>query len=459
MQYLGSGAIALIEPFAHIVRNPIDINIIAAMTRVRASFLVALAFSLCAPLSAEESSLQIYTWRADTATELPGVTAMVWVDVGYMGSDKPPAGQANSARSPRQAARDASIALNRYPPSKRAILLFGAGGRQGPNGEPDLYPSGELNIDAYARGGFVEFTKNWCEEFWQYLAKVKAKPAFIVIDYEGGGGFWAMRQDFVRDSSMPTLMPDWAVGPVSALMQLKERIGELPGGYGPAEYVSDNGRWMLNRPAIEEFNAWAARRRARAIRAALFEPAWAAFDQEIPASNYDDQVRSWPGRDPNDWTIAPGDIAGSWSSPDTYLGIAGQRYSVRYQTRSLAFRHALSWVDRRNDVRSALAKVPDVAPWYSNPDFGRDADEDIYVHRLQWAAGLLHDRSLGVSVMLFWSDRQWTTDEIEFAKPILTYLQSMPVRRPPSIKKLNESEPEVALARWVKLASGLSMPR
>jgi hypothetical protein len=316
-----------------------------------------------------------------------------------------------------------------------------------------------LNIEAYARGGFVEFTRSWCEEFWQYLAKVKAKPDFIVIDYEGGGGFWTMRQDFVRDSSIPTAMPDWAVGPVIALKHLKERIGELPGGYSPSGYVSDNGKWALNHPAIEEFNDWAARQRARAIRVAIFEPAWTAFDQEIPASNYDDQVRSWSGRDPNDWAIAPGDIAGSWSSPDTYLGIAGQRYSVRYQKRSQGFRRALSWVDRRNDVRSALAKTPDVAPWYSNPDFGRDAEEDIHSHRLQWAAGLLHDRSLGVSVMLFWSDRQWTTDEIAFAKPILTYLQSMPVRRPPSIEKLNESQPEMALAQWVQLASRLSMPR
>ena len=36
-----------------------------------------------------------------------------------------------------------------------------------------------------------------------------------------------------------------------------------------------------------------------------------------------------------------------------------------------------------------------------------DPTEDALEHRLQWAAGLLHDWVQGVDVTLFWPDRAW----------------------------------------------------
>ena len=76
-------------------------------------------------------------------------------------------------------------------------------------------------------------------------------------------------------------------------------------------------------------------------------------------------------------------------------------------------------------------------------------------HRLQWAAGLLHGRALGVNVMLFWSDRAWTRDEIEFARPIFAHLQAMKSERPTQIVPLQEDNPENELQPWLGLARGI----
>ena len=112
-------------------------------------------------------------------------------------------------------------------------------------------------------------------------------------------------------------------------------------------------------------------------------------------------------------------------------------------------------MDCRNDVRSALARTPNVAPWYSQPDYNRDPAEDALEHRLQWAAGLLHDRALGVNVMLFWSDRAWTPEEIAFARPVLAHLQTMKSERPDHIEPLAEEDPEAEMQSWLQLARSI----
>jgi hypothetical protein len=103
-------------------------------------------------------------------------------------------------------------------------------------------------------------------------------------------------------------------------------------------------------------------------------------------------------------------------------------------------------------VRSALAHTPNVAPWYSQPDYNRDPTEDILEHRLQWAAGLLHDRAQGVDIMLFWSDRAWTPEEIAFARPVLAYLHTMKSERPSQIGPLAEEDSEAEMQPWLQLA-------
>jgi hypothetical protein len=119
---------------------------------------------------------------------------------------------------------------------------------------------------------------------------------------------------------------------------------------------------------------------------------------------------------------------------------------------------ALNWVDVRNDVRSAVASGGVTIPWYSNPDFGRDPAVDVREWRLHWAAGLLHDRALGVDTMLFWSDRAWTADELRFGRPIIAYLQRMPVPARTVVGKLDAQQAEAAMSPWVALARTLTEP-
>jgi hypothetical protein len=405
---------------------------------------------------AEGPPLRIFTWREDTAAHLLGAAPMTSVGVSYAGHNRPLGVAPDSARPARDAAREAAILLRRQDPTLRAILLFGIGQASGPRGEPPLYPNNDRNIEAYAREGLIDFTRQWATEFWQTLADMRVTPAFIVLDYEGGAGFWSLKRDFKRDFSSPAAAPDWAVGSIIALQRLQEAIGTLPGGYAPIDFVSEDQHWGHNHRAITSFNEWADSRRAGALRTSIIRPAWDTFHDEIPASNFREQLRAWPGMDLNDWSIAPGPISGNWSSPQAYLGITGQHYSVHYKSQTLEFRRALSWLDRRNDIRAALALTRNVAPWYSNPDYARDPDQGLNTQRVQWAAGLLHDRAVGVSVMLFWSDRPWTADEVAFAQPILAYLRTMPVKRPAAIGKLDESHPENDLAEWVQLAAKLS---
>ena len=234
-------------------------------------------------------------------------------------------------------------------------------------------------------------------------------------------------------------------------------MGSLPGGYSPVDFVRDNGTWRPNGHAIDEFNAWAAVRRARAMRAAITQPIWNVYSDHLPVSNFNEQQRAWPGVDLNNWTIQPEPISGNWSSPSTYLGTEGQRYKESLAFLTLQARRAVAWLDRRNDVRSAMATGANVAPWYSNPDFGREPDEDRNAHRLQWAAGLLHDRTLGVHVMLFWSNGPWSADEIAFAQPLIAYLQAMDVSQVHAIQKIDEGSAESTLSHWTAIAAKIAL--
>jgi hypothetical protein len=218
--------------------------------------------------------------------------------------------------------------------------------------------------------------------------------------------------------------------------------------------VRSGKSWVWNHAAVTDFNRWFTPRRAAALRAAIFAPAWQVFGSDLPASNYEEQELAWKTFDLNDWPQEPRPISGNWSSPSTYLGAAGQRYRVFHGNRSPEFQRALRWVDCRNAVRSALAVSPNVAPWYSQPDYGLAPGENVLEHRLQWAAGLLHDRAMGVSVMLFWSDRAWTAEEVAFARPIIAHLHTMKPEHAVHLGPLSEENPAVEMEPWMDLANG-----
>ena len=396
--------------------------------------------------------LHIYTWREDTAKALPGTSGMIWSRM-YYPSGKTPIGMPyHTAEPPDFAAKQLARALKRRAPGERAVILDGGGISSGFRDEPEIFPGGDRSPESYADGGYPQFTAEWMAKFWREAHAEGVAPSFVVLDYEAAEGIWGMKQDFVRTADVPAEIADAMAGTVVAMQRLQRRLGASPDGHAPTNYVYPGKNWVWNHTAVNDFNRWFAPRRAAALRAGIFAPAWQVFGDDLPGSNYEEQDRAWNGRDLNNWPQEPGPISGNWSSPSTYLGALGQRYRVFHTKLSPQARRALRWVDCRNDVRSALARTPNVAPWYSQPDYNRDPTEDAFEHRLQWAAGLLHDRAQGVAVMLFWSDRVWTAEEIAFARPVLAYLQAMKSERPDHIEPLAEEDPEAELIAWLQLA-------
>ena len=402
--------------------------------------------------------LHIYSWRADTAEALPGTSAMI-ISHMYFPPGKTPIGMPfHTAEPPEFAAQELVRALKRRAPQECAVLLDGAGISSGFRNEPEIFPGGDRNPESYADGGYPQFTAVWMTKFWSEVHKAGVAPSFVVLDYEAAVNFWGLKQNFARTPDVPADVPDAMVGTVVAMQKLQRRLGVSPDGHAPTDYVHAGQAWVWNYTAVNDFNRWFIPRRAAALRAGIFAPAWQVVGDDLPGSNYEEQERIWKGHDLNNWPQEPGPISGNWSSPSTYLGALGQRYRVFHAKLSLQAQRALRWVDCRNDVRSALARTPNVAPWYSQPDYNRDPAEDALEHRLQWAAGLLHDRALGVDVMLFWSDRAWTPEEIAFARPMLAYLQTMKSERPAKIGPLAEEDPETELSVWLELARSVVLP-
>lgn len=423
-----------------------------AMRLATRACLALLVLALAPVASGGSAPLHIYTWRDDTAKALPGTSAMIWSRMYYAPGKTPVGLPFHTAEPPRFAADELVHRLQSRPPDQRAVLLDGAGICSGFNGEPAIFPGGDRSPESYADGGYPDFTASWMTAFWQRVRDSGVAPSFVILDYEAAPGFWGLKQDFARTADVPADIPDGMAGTVVAMQRLQKRFGGSPDGHAPTDYVHSGNGWGWNRAAVVDFSRWADARRAVALRKGIFEPAWRVFGEQLPASNYDEQERAWTGRDLNNWPREPNSISGNWSSPSLYLGASGQRYRVFNSGKSVQYQRALRWLDLRNDVRSALARTPNVAPWYSNPDYGRAEDEDVLEHRLQWAAGLLHDRSIGVNVMLFWTDRAWTNDEIEFARPLVNHLHAIPSARPNNPEPLPESDAMAEMAKWVEQA-------
>jgi hypothetical protein len=400
--------------------------------------------------------LHIYAWREDTAKALPGTSAMIWSRMYYPAGKTPIGMPFHTAEPPEFAADELVRRLKHRAPDERAVLLDGAGICGGFNGEPAIFPGGDRSPESYADGGYPEFTASWMTAFWRRVHDAGVAPSFVILDYEGAPGFWGLKHDLARTPDVPPEIPDGMAGTVVAMQRLQKLFGGSPDGHAPTDYVHSGNGWGWNHTAVVDFSRWSDARRSVALRKAIFAPAWQQFGDQLPASNYDEQERAWTGRDLNNWPREPSSIGGNWSSPSLYLGAGGQRYRVFNGGRSPQYQRALRWLDLRNDVRSALARTPNVAPWYSQPDYGRATGQDVLEHRLQWAAGLLHDRSIGVSVMLFWADRAWTAEELAFARPIITYLHQMESARPEHISQLPESDAEAELQRWMRIARGIS---
>ena len=409
------------------------------------SFLGMLLLALSSGAIADP--LQIFTWREDTAKELPGSVALVWARINRGDAPDAPGADAESARPAKSVADEVATELKTRKASDRAVFLWHGGTVHGTADQPELYPDARL-AEAYARSGFREFTRGWMSDFWRQLALSKSEPSLIVLDYEKAGGFWGLNS-FATDDAGPVRKPERVIGRLIAMERLQAMLGHSPTGFQPTDYLDvATGSW--NRRAVSAFNVWQLARRAEALRMTIFEPAERIFGHEIPGSNYGEQKRAWNGVDLNGWPTQSGDLSGTLSSPDTYLGIQGQRYEL-LSDKTLAYKRALQWIDKHNEVRAALAAGSPTAPWYSNPDYGRDAEQSPLEHRLQWAAGLLHDRLAGVNIMLFWSAAPWSDDEAAFANKIIDGLRTLNPKAA-HLAALSELDPQSAMAPWLNLA-------
>jgi hypothetical protein len=387
--------------------------------------------------------LRIFTWRQDTARQLPGCVALVWARANYGELAKRPGIDYDTARPANEVADEVASELRKRDALDRAIFLWHGGIVHGTADQPELFPDARI-VEAIGRAGFREFTFDWMSAFWQQLARSNLEPSLIVLDYEKAWGFWGLDNFTHGGKDLAT-----------AMEQLHAALGRSPTGFQPTDYA-DATTGVYNRRAVSAFNLWEIDRRAEALRQTVFDPATRIFGHKIASSNFAEQMRVWDGVDENGWPMQTRSLSGTLSSPSTYLGIGGQRYQ-QLRENTLAFRRALNWVDNRNEVRSSIAAGSPTAPWYSNPDYGRDKQQDIDEHRLQWAAGLLHDRSLGVNIMLFWSADPWNHGEAAFANKIIDYARAMSPANVGHLAPLSELDPVSAMASWLNLAKSLTL--
>lgn len=411
-----------------------------------------------APAPPEARELVVWSWRDDTAARIDGVTPMVWVDFNY--GHRPPRRGTNyhTARPDHEIARDVLNRIHRLrqagrlPDGRLALHLWYAGrthGLAGPDRQPPLFPEDRLP-DALAQAGLIEHTQQLMRRVAQRLHLADVQPDFLVLDYEHGATTWQLgRRD--RQPNPVAFRQDvqdvWrhAAEALPEALRDPARRDELLDAH-PAR----------RRATTIAFNGWAVQRRRLALRRAVFEPWWQAFGQTLPASNYADQVRAWATHDRNGWPQPVNDqLEGNWSSPVAYLSdLRGHRYH-----RDLGIdltesqRLAAVWADHRNRVRAALAWSPDVAPWYSNPDFGRPEAIDPEAWRWAWAAGLMHDRRHGVARVLLWSDAAWSPDEIAFARRVFAALAVLPADQTaysPNLQPVPLEEAPAWLAGWIE---------
>lgn len=401
-----------------------------------------------------DDELVVWSWRADTAERIEGVTPMVWVRFNYGLSPKRTGTTYDTARPDHEIARETLNAWHRFSRNGQiedgrvALLLWYAGstyGLRGPDVEPPLFP-GDRKPEALAAGGLTDHTEDLMRRVAQRLHLAGLEPDFLVLDYEDGASTWHLGK---RDREK---------NPVAWRRDI-ERTWELAGGAMPAALRDGPHReallqpWPRPRESVIAFNVWATDRKRQALRNAVFEPWWEAFDRAIPASNYNDAVQAWPQFDHNGWPIPNHDrVAGNWSSPVSYfsarttgkhLGLAPEQAMAR------------SWLDRRNEVRAALAWSSEVAPWYPNPDHNRPEGIDADAWRWAWAAQLVHDRAHGVRRMLLWSGEAWSEEEVAFARRVFAALPDVPREDAGVLRPVPEDEAAAWMAGWVERTKAL----
>jgi hypothetical protein len=213
----------------------------------------------------------------------------------------------------------------------------------------------------------------------------------IILDFENHYGLYSMNVD-ARDGGYK---PSQRVAPLYADPALRPGLGTLtkykPGdfdrfiGRDPATFTPDD--WMFAADIEWAFDSWASRQLGRALKAAVYDTAAAAFGKPVPVTNYYD----WFGPDAwrqqwfNGIRVSTGGVYNE-SSPPLYLSAAeyGLAQSKAKKSGMDPRWHAL--IDMVNVVRGPASLGRKVVPWVSAPDYISDQSGFGVSMRAWWKA-------------------------------------------------------------------------
>jgi hypothetical protein len=213
----------------------------------------------------------------------------------------------------------------------------------------------------------------------------KLVPSRIILDMETTVCTWSITPSNGTLSSV-----------LSPIYSDSASFAKLPASlqqYSPSDY--DNFFSARGWIATTTWNAWSAALAAQALRQTVSVTANKVFQTNIPVTNYQDLLPSFPVYDMNNWPI-PSAAVGSESSPALYLNVDGQRYlSCQLDARWNHF------IDAMNQARSSIRNGP-VVPWLGYPTYGGDTHQHSGSTWL-WREEIKHLNAMGVTDYLLFN--------------------------------------------------------
>ena len=353
--------------------------------------------------AADSPPLRIYSWR-DYGVE--GVVPMVWA---YQRHEDDGVGEYHLPRNAAVEARRVAAELLRREPGARVLLLRGVG-------ETTDGPFSKGVADAWINGPDAEPTRRWCRAFFSGLKDRGVESLdYLVLDYEGGAGYWNLGDDRQRRATFDAL-------------KARPELAKLPESARRMSYAQFAA---TDRRAVGDFNRRGEELVRQFLARGVAEPL-AEFFPDTPTSNYGAAATAAPTTDANGW-VAPAHplIYGTHSSPALY-GVPGNR--AKYDagvTGGAALK--LAWLDDRQTLRACLAAGEPVAPWYAPPRFtaGWEGNADAEAARGRWAEAARCDVNAGARVLLLWGDAKteatdrWSDADAEFLRGLMPELTAL----------------------------------
>ena len=379
----------------------------AVVAAIAVAALCVAATPKAQPPAATPAPLRVYSW-GDYG--VGGVTPFVWAD--FFDGDA----QAVAAK--------AAPLLKARAAGGRVLFLRHVG--EGSDG-----PFAKGVADAWINGPDAEPTRRWCRAFFSGLKERGVESLdYLVLDYEGGAGYWNLGDDRQRRATFDALKarPDLA------------RLPESARRMSYAQFAA------TDRQAVGDFNRRGEELVRQFLARGVAEPL-AEFYPGTPTSNYGAAATAAPTTDANGWVAAPHPlIYGTHSSPPLY-GVPGNR--AKYDA-GVAGEAALklAWLDDRQTLRACLAAGKPVAPWYAPPRFtaGWEGNADAEAARERWAEAARCDVNAGARVLLLWGDAgtdatdRWSDADAEFLRGLMPELRALATAGPVAAADVREAK-------------------